>query len=97
MTLLGHKENHIESLAISPDGTRIVSGSFSSVKLWDTETGAELMTISSGHSTYALAFSPDGKTIAGGTTLGQGEDDRRIVLWETGSPSSYALSDRSGN
>lgn len=95
MTLLGHKENHIESLAISPDGTRIVSGSFSSVKLWDIETGAELMTISSGHSTYALAFSPDGKTIAGGTTISEGEDDRLIILWQSGPSLDVARSDSS--
>jgi len=80
MTLLGHKESHIESLAISPDGTRIASGSFSSVKLWDTETGAELMTISRNHSTHALAFSPDGRTIAAGMS---GKDVYRIVLWQS--------------
>jgi WD40 repeat protein len=83
MALFGHKESHIESLAISPDGNRIVSGSFSSVRLWDTKTGAELMTISAGHSVHALAFSPDGETIAAGTS-----DERKntydIVLWQSG-------------
>jgi WD40 repeat protein len=82
MTLVGHKQHNIESLAISPDGTRIVSASFSSVKLWDAETGAELMTVSAGHSTHALAFSPDGKIIAAGTSdEGSGY---RVILWRSG-------------
>ena len=81
MKLLGHKEAHIESLAISPDGRRIVSGSFASAKLWDTDTGAELMTISDDYAVYALAFSPDGRIIAGGI---HGEDKDSIVLWKSG-------------
>jgi WD40 repeat protein/tRNA A-37 threonylcarbamoyl transferase component Bud32 len=79
MTLLGHKENHIESLAISPDGKRIVSGSFASTKLWDAVTGAELMTISDEYGAMGLAFSPDGKTIAGGCGPKPGD----ITLWES--------------
>ncbi len=78
-TLLGHKNGNIESLAISPDGKRIVSGSFASVKMWDLETGAELMTIS-GKQALGLAFSPDGKIIAGASNQGTG-----ITLWKTGS------------
>ena len=93
MTLSECKESHIELFAISPDGTRISSTSFSGVKLWDIETGAELMTISSGHSTYALAFSPDGETIAGGTTIGDGEDDDHITLWQSGPSANAAHSD----
>ena len=77
MKLSGHKESHIESLAISPDGTRIVSGSFAETKLWDVATGTELMMISADHAVYALAFSPDGKTIAGAG------DDKDIFLWES--------------
>jgi len=77
MNLFGHKESHIESLAISPDGTRIVSGSFAETKLWDVATGTELMMISADHAVYALAFSPDGKTIAGAG------DDKDIFLWES--------------
>ena len=80
MTILGHKQKNIESLAISPDGKRIVSGSFSTVKIWDASTGAELMTISPEHGALGLAFSPDGKTIAG--TRGRlGPND--IILWSS--------------
>jgi len=92
MKLLGHKESHIESLAISPDGERIVSGSFVTAKLWDTDTGAELMTISPEHSVYALAFSPDGKTIAGGCGPQKGD----ITLWQSGPRLAMGGSDQSG-
>jgi len=76
-TLRGHKQTTIESLAISPDGKRIVSGSFAEVKLWDTDTGAELMTIST-EGALGLAFSPDGRIIAGAS----GREQSNITLWQ---------------
>jgi len=91
MTLLGHKENHIESLALSPDGKRIVSGSFASTKLWDIDSGAELMTISDEHGAMGLAFSPNGKTIAGGCGPQEGD----ITLWQSGPRLAMDGSDQS--
>jgi len=76
MILHGHKTN-IEALAISTDGKRIVSGSFTVAKVWDAATGAELMTLPSNGS-YGVAFSPDGKTIA----IGSG--DGNVILCESG-------------
>jgi WD40 repeat protein len=73
--LYGHTTN-VEAVAVSPDGKRIVSGSFKAAKVWDTETGAELMTLPSNGS-LAVAFSPDGKTIAG-------SDDNEVILWQSG-------------
>lgn len=92
MTLLGHKENHIESLAISPDGKRIVSGSFASTKLWDAVTGAELMTVSDEYGAMGLAFSPDGKTVAGGCGPKPGD----ITLWESDMPADVYRTRRNG-
>jgi len=41
-TLTGHS-GIVHSVALSLDGTRIVSGSFDKlVKIWNTETGAEV-------------------------------------------------------
>ena len=70
--------NHIFALEFSPDGTRLASGSKDkTVRLWDTDTGAELATLRK-HTgwTNALAFSPNGKRLASGST------DKRVHLWD---------------
>jgi len=49
-TLTGHSGSVI-SVAFSPDGTRVISGSDDKlVKIWDTETGAEVCS----HGVFAL-------------------------------------------
>src|SRR5262249_29047456 len=56
-----HSDN-VTSVAFSPDGARVVSGSNDkSIKLWDVTTGALLRTFQ-GHSGWvtSAAFSPDG-------------------------------------
>jgi WD40 repeat protein/tRNA A-37 threonylcarbamoyl transferase component Bud32 len=73
--LYGHNKN-VEAISVSPDGKRIVSGSFTTAKVWDVETGAELMTLPS-NGPLAVAFSPDGKTIAG-------TDNEEVILWKSG-------------
>jgi WD40 repeat protein len=78
MKLIGHKKN-VDAVSVSPDGKRIASGSFISAKVWDAETGAELMTLPS-DGAMGIAFSPDGKTIAG--TGGPQEGD--VSLWQSG-------------
>lgn len=65
MTLYGHKSS-VHAVAFSPDGKRIVSGSYISAKLWDAATGAELMTLPADDSVLCTVFSPDGAIIAGG-------------------------------
>ena len=57
------------SVAFSPDGKHIVSGSEDkTLQLWDTETGEMLQTLE-GHKdeVWAVAFSPDGKCIVSGS------------------------------
>ena len=68
----------VESVAFSPDGKRIVSGSEdnNSSKVWDPTSGQETLTLKGHTMAWALggsvAFSPDGKRIvsrSGDSTL----------------------------
>jgi WD40 repeat protein/transcriptional regulator with XRE-family HTH domain len=57
-------------LAFSPDGTRLAATDVRQVKIWDTVSGKELLTIPDLYSDiYALAYSPDGTRIAYGDEL----------------------------
>jgi WD40 repeat protein/serine/threonine protein kinase len=67
MTLRGHEQG-VSSIAFSPDGTRIVSGSSdSTLKVWDVDNGRGLMTLQ-GHEgpVQSVAFSPSGARIVSG-------------------------------
>lgn len=63
-TLKGHAQA-IVGLDFSPDGRLLASGSDdSTVRLWRLPDGAPVRTIEAGNHAYAVAFSPDGKTLA---------------------------------
>jgi WD40 repeat protein len=77
MTLPGHGGS-VASIAISPDGNRIISGSWdNTIKVWDAATGDEVMTLR-GHKygVTSVAFSPDGKRIVSGSW------DNTIKIWD---------------
>jgi len=66
--LVGHSSG-VESVAFSPDGKTVVSGSEDKkIKLWSVETGQEIKTLV-GHSKHvtSVAFSPDGITVVSGS------------------------------
>ena len=76
MRLTGH-EWGMHSMALSPDGDTLASGSEdSTIRLWDMHTGEHKKTLS-GHTdrVYSVAFSTDGKTLASGS------DDNTVRLW----------------
>jgi WD40 repeat protein/predicted negative regulator of RcsB-dependent stress response len=81
-TLNGHKDI-VQSIAISPDGKILASGSNDgTTKLWELPSGRELLSLTN-RNPYALslaflsvAFSPDGKILASGSL------DHTIKLWE---------------
>lgn len=74
----GCARDGLTSVAISPDGRYIATGSLDRVvRLWDAETSL-LAGSFEGHtdSVYSVAFSPDGKTLASGSL------DKTIKLWD---------------
>ena len=77
MVLLGHT-SWVSSVAFSPDGRRIVSGSTdNTLKVWDAATGQETLTLK-GHTSWVMsvAFSPDGRRIVSGS------DDKTLKVWD---------------
>ena len=66
----------ITSLAISPDNTILVGGSWEKIRVWDLQTGATIRSIE-GHSHWVLsvAISPDGNTLVSGSA------DKTIKVW----------------
>ena len=77
LALEGHTD-YVLSVAFSPDGRTIASGSRDrTIRLWNAETGQELQ-ILEGHrnGVTTVAFSPDGRTLASGSW------DDYIMLWD---------------
>jgi hypothetical protein len=58
----------VDAAAFSPDGTRFVTGGWGGIaRVWDTESGQELIEIpTGGQYVFAAAFSPDGRYVAAG-------------------------------
>jgi WD40 repeat protein len=82
--LTGHT-NVVTSVAFSPDGRRIVSGSYdNTVRVWDAATGQPVGQPFTGHTAgvNGVAFSPDGKRIASASA------DKTVRVWDadTGKP-----------
>lgn len=76
-TLTGHFDD-VFSVAFSPDGRRIVSGSGKGViKIWDAESGAEILTLQ-GHTDFvwSVDFDREGKFITSTS------DDTIVKTWD---------------
>ncbi len=76
-TLKGHTDA-VRCVCFSPDGKRIVSGSWDkTVKVWDAQTGQEMLTLKA-HTgpVSSVAFSADGKHIVSGSA------DKTVKVWK---------------
>ncbi|PPQ74828.1 hypothetical protein CVT26_005429 [Gymnopilus dilepis] len=77
--LRGHTKT-VNSVAFSPDGRRIISGSSDkTIRIWDAETGESLPDSLARHQArvHSVGFSPDGKKIVSGSK------DKSIRLWDS--------------
>jgi len=84
-TVISGHTSYVSSVSFSPDGTRIVSGSWdSTVRVWDAVTGLPLGEPFQGHtgSVFSVSFSPDGTRIVSGSY------DSTVRVWDaaTGLP-----------
>jgi WD40 repeat protein len=73
----GHTDT-VRSIAFSPDGSTLVSGSVDkTVRIWDVPNGRLIRTIDA-HSdnVNAVAYSPDGRLVASGSS------DQSVKLWD---------------
>jgi len=76
-TFVGTSGNEFRGVAFSPDGTKIAAAVGPDLEVWSASTFAKLARFSDpGQGALALAYAPDGKTIA------TGHYDQVVRLWD---------------
>jgi WD40 repeat protein len=72
----------VSSVAFSPDGRRLVSGSHdNAVRVWDDQTGAELACLRAHtEAVRSVGFSPDGRRLVSGS------HDKTVRVWDYDAP-----------
>jgi hypothetical protein len=81
LTALNGNTGRIYSLAFSPDGQVLASGTRDSMaKLWDVATGKELAALPHPAHVFSVAFSPDGRALA--TAGHRDREGRSVWIWD---------------
>lgn len=65
-------------VTFSPDSKTLAGGTAGAIKLWDADSGNELLTINVSN-LESLTFSPDGKTLVTASSMG----DDSVKIWDT--------------
>jgi WD40 repeat protein len=83
--LEGHTRS-VESVSFSPDGKKVVTGSWDdTARIWDAESGKELVKLEGRTGdVWSVAFSPDGKKVV------TGSEDRTARIWDAESGKELA-------
>jgi WD40 repeat protein/serine/threonine protein kinase len=66
----------VTSVAFSPDGRRLASHTHEAVKVWNAQTGEELLTLKGQSGVNCVAFSPDGKRLVSTAS------DETVKVWD---------------
>jgi WD40 repeat protein len=79
-TDLAESSGSISAEAFAPDGRTLATCQGNTLKLWDTATGLERLTLwEHTEPLRAVAFAPDGKTLAAAS-------DHQVRLWYAAAP-----------
>jgi len=88
LAVLCRSSNAVMSVAWSPDGSKLISGSSSGLKIWDIATGKELRAIpaaaNGSGAIRTVAWSPDGRRLAGGDSA------HTIHIWDAATGEAVA-------
>ena len=82
-TYEGH-ETVLEGLSMTPDGSFIVSGGDQTVRIWDTGSGEQRMTLS-GHTDRVTACAVSPAMAPDGSVVVSGSSDGTLKVWDAGS------------